>query len=288
MRYAAVPRSDGWVPEPKCDGIRAIAHVTEIDRRPLSQRCEGASDSATRRHTLRRTYISIALLANNFDVLWVMSQVGHADSKMTLDVYAQLQQRVKRDHGRAFDTLVRQAREQLYGTTTGLPERASDPVSGHESDHETTLGESDGSRDERIGEQKLSTCRRIPGWRDPGWSPGHHDFQVSLTGRAHQKSPGKRRISIDALRSVIVANSVNLPRILATRTVPWPELRPPHQLRRDGPAERAQAGRTPQAGSGPDGPVSTRPLLGCVVQRSSAPLRTQMRLGTAARAHAVS
>ena len=42
-----------------------------------------------------------------------MSQVGHADSKMTLDVYAQLQQRVKRDHGTAFDRLVRQARQQL-------------------------------------------------------------------------------------------------------------------------------------------------------------------------------
>jgi integrase len=36
-------------------------------------------------HTLRRTYISIALLANGFDVKWVMSQVGHADLKMTLD-----------------------------------------------------------------------------------------------------------------------------------------------------------------------------------------------------------
>ena len=66
-------------------------------------------------HTLRRTYISIALLANRFDVLWVMSQVGHADSKMTMDVYAQLQQRVDREHGRAFDALVRQARDRLYG-----------------------------------------------------------------------------------------------------------------------------------------------------------------------------
>jgi hypothetical protein len=66
-------------------------------------------------HTLRRTYISIALLANRFDVLWVMSQVGHADSKMTMEVYAQLQQRVDREHGRAFDALVRQARDRLYG-----------------------------------------------------------------------------------------------------------------------------------------------------------------------------
>jgi integrase len=66
-------------------------------------------------HTLRRTYISIALLANRFDVLWVMHQVGHADSKMTMDVYAQLQQRAERSHGEAFDALVRQARERLYG-----------------------------------------------------------------------------------------------------------------------------------------------------------------------------
>ena len=66
-------------------------------------------------HTLRRTYISIALLANRFDVLWVMSQVGHADSKMTMDVYAQLQQRVDREHGLAFDALVRRARDRLYG-----------------------------------------------------------------------------------------------------------------------------------------------------------------------------
>jgi integrase len=64
-------------------------------------------------HSLRRTYISIALLANNFDVKWVMSQVGHADSKMTLDVYAQLEQRIQRDHGTGFDRLVREARAQL-------------------------------------------------------------------------------------------------------------------------------------------------------------------------------
>ena len=62
-------------------------------------------------HTLRRTYISIALLANNFDVKWVMAQVGHADSRMTMDVYAQLEQRVKREHGERFDRLIRQAGE---------------------------------------------------------------------------------------------------------------------------------------------------------------------------------
>lgn len=59
---------------------------------------------------------AVALLATRFDVLWVMRQVGHADSHMTVDVYAQLQQRVERQPGEEFDKLVRRARERLYGT----------------------------------------------------------------------------------------------------------------------------------------------------------------------------
>jgi integrase len=59
-------------------------------------------------HSLRQTYISLALVANNFDVKWVMSQVGHADSKMTLDVYAQLEQRIPRHHGTNLDQLLRE------------------------------------------------------------------------------------------------------------------------------------------------------------------------------------
>jgi hypothetical protein len=42
-----------------------------------------------------------------------MNQVGHTDSKMTLDVYAQFQQRAKREHGASFDRLVQAARAQL-------------------------------------------------------------------------------------------------------------------------------------------------------------------------------
>jgi hypothetical protein len=68
---------------------------------------------------LRRTYISLALVANNFDVKWVMGQVGHADSKMTLDVYAQLEQRVRREHGRSFDRLLESPLVQA-GTDDGM------------------------------------------------------------------------------------------------------------------------------------------------------------------------
>jgi integrase len=66
-------------------------------------------------HTLRRTYISIALLANGFDVKWVMAQVGHADSKMTMDVYAQVEQRADRSHGTRFDALMSGAKQRLEG-----------------------------------------------------------------------------------------------------------------------------------------------------------------------------
>ena len=43
----------------------------------------------------------------------VMAQVGHADSKMTMDVYAQLEQRADRSHGTRFDALLRGAKHRL-------------------------------------------------------------------------------------------------------------------------------------------------------------------------------
>jgi hypothetical protein len=39
----------------------------------------------------------------------------HGPAAMTMNVYAQLQQRAERSHGEAFDALVRRARERLYG-----------------------------------------------------------------------------------------------------------------------------------------------------------------------------
>ncbi len=75
-------------------------------------------------HTLRRTYISIALLAYDWDVKFVMDQVGHEDSKVTLDVYAQMQKRAKRDHGAKFDKLVRDARGLLQEQPMAAPERS--------------------------------------------------------------------------------------------------------------------------------------------------------------------
>jgi len=83
--------------------------IAEIVREAaaLASEAGAAAAAADYAHSLHRTYIPIALLANGLDVKCVMSHVGHADSKMTLDVYTQLGQRIKRDHGVRFDALIR-------------------------------------------------------------------------------------------------------------------------------------------------------------------------------------
>jgi site-specific recombinase XerD len=142
----------------------ATGRLEQQGRPPLPQ---------TSPHTLRRTYISIALIANNFDVKWVMSQVGHADSSMTMDVYAQLEQRVNRQHGTAFDARLREAR-------------------GHEEDREkATKRPRDpteleiGSLREAVQAKKKPAHAAFQTWRDPDSNRGHHDFQswmaISLT-----------------------------------------------------------------------------------------------------------
>ena len=57
-------------------------------------------------HALRRTYTSLMLEAGA-PLPYVMDQVGHADSKTTLEIYAQVQKRISRkDVHAAFDRLL--------------------------------------------------------------------------------------------------------------------------------------------------------------------------------------
>jgi len=57
-------------------------------------------------HALRRTYISLMLEAGA-PLPYVMDQVGQADSKTTLEIYAQVQKRVSRKNVHAaFDRLL--------------------------------------------------------------------------------------------------------------------------------------------------------------------------------------
>jgi integrase len=67
-------------------------------------------------HALRRTYISLMLEASA-PLPYLMDQVGHADSKTTLEIYAQVQKRVSRKNVHAaFDELLNGADRQ---TLTG-------------------------------------------------------------------------------------------------------------------------------------------------------------------------
>jgi integrase len=71
--------------------------------------------------SLRRTYISIALMVSGYDLQWVMAQVGHADSDTTTKIYEQLQKRRNRDgYGAAFDAVVARAKELLGASDSPL------------------------------------------------------------------------------------------------------------------------------------------------------------------------
>jgi integrase len=68
-------------------------------------------------HALRRTYISLMLEAGA-PLPYVMDQVGHADSKTTLEIYAQVQKRVSRTNiHAAFDELLNDANTHMARTS---------------------------------------------------------------------------------------------------------------------------------------------------------------------------
>ena len=80
-------------------------------------------------HTLRRTYITLALEAG-LPVPFVMAQVGHSDSRTTLQIYAKvLARRDRSDHGRVFDEPVGGAIPSA--SEEGHPDRYDPRVSPH-------------------------------------------------------------------------------------------------------------------------------------------------------------
>jgi hypothetical protein len=63
-----------------------------------------------------------------------MNQVGHANAAVTMDVYAQLEQRVDRRHGTAFDALLRKAkgrRANADWATRALRGTRTEPPGSH-------------------------------------------------------------------------------------------------------------------------------------------------------------
>ncbi len=86
-------------------------------------------------HSMRRTFISL-LLATGEDVPYVMSQVGHADPKMTLSIYAQVMFRGEGERER-LQALVNGvepvsmgtgAQSTLFGPSEVRPEEAENPA----------------------------------------------------------------------------------------------------------------------------------------------------------------
>ncbi len=87
-------------------------------------------------HTLRRTYISLMLEAGA-PLHYVMDQVGHEDSKTTLEIYAHVQKRLSRPQvKRAFEALLAEtdlsdlgipaeAREKMSRKTSGSAQKRS-------------------------------------------------------------------------------------------------------------------------------------------------------------------
>ncbi len=92
---------------------KIFASVTQLASLKLTERGLPPLPHITP-HSLRRTYVSIMLLATNFDIPFVQHQIGHTQAHVTLDVYNQLLDRGKREHTAAFDTLLTSARNTLY------------------------------------------------------------------------------------------------------------------------------------------------------------------------------
>jgi integrase len=145
-------------------------------------------------HTLRRTYVSIALRTSKYDLKWVMGQVGHADSKMTMDVYNQLQQRVKRNYGDDFDAVIREARELSQGTVEpeSTPaetstETASDQVIAKGPESTSTDGDLSGEETQAVANEEAASGGLGGTKTQPSKPSG------TATGTARPKRHRKRR-----------------------------------------------------------------------------------------------
>jgi hypothetical protein len=93
---------------------------------------------------------------------------------MTMDVYAQLQHRARRDHGAKFDELLRQARVELRTLDEGVSDASIGTAIG------TAGQKSPISRLDRTpaDDQKKPPLGRESGMARPGFEPGTPRFSV--------------------------------------------------------------------------------------------------------------
>jgi integrase len=102
-------------------------------RRPREERGLPPLPKRVTAHTLRRTYISM-MFAAGAEIPYVMAQVGHDDSKVTLEIYARVLKRRDRDDiARAFDHLLlgRNESESDASEATSEPSETGAPKRPH-------------------------------------------------------------------------------------------------------------------------------------------------------------
>ena len=107
---------------------RANVQLAE-DESEIPQLPEGLSP-----HALRHTFASL-LFEAGATVPYVMAQLGHADPKVTLGIYAHVLQR-KGDTGDRLDALVKAA--DWAATGSGGPDGASEFLAESDPEHEKT------------------------------------------------------------------------------------------------------------------------------------------------------
>jgi integrase len=124
---------------------RVLARSVEHADVSLAKQGANALPKGLTPHSLRRTYISL-LLALGEEVPYVMRQVGHADPKVTLSIYAQVMFRGEGERER-LRTLVEGSDWALSGTGGGPA--ATEPAKGGVSDRSelrTDAGSSSNAR----------------------------------------------------------------------------------------------------------------------------------------------
>ena len=105
-------------------------------------------------HALRRTYTSLMIEAGA-PLPYVMRQVGHEDSRTTLEVYAQVQQRLSRKQvHQAFDDLLASAGETADVPPDGREKMSRSTIAS--SPQRAEIGEDEGPEVPR-GPRKWST-----------------------------------------------------------------------------------------------------------------------------------
>ncbi len=108
-------------------------------------------------HALRRTYISLMIEAGA-TLPYVMAQVGHEDSRTTLEVYAQVQPRLSRKQvHQAFDDLLASAGEAADVPTEGREKMSRSTLASSLGDAENGATE---GQDAPSGPRKWSTNAR--------------------------------------------------------------------------------------------------------------------------------